>query len=435
MSKKLKMPVTLSKNFKHLKTVEDISEYRLNQNGLRLLYKYIPDTGIVTTNITYLVGARDEQVGETGVAHMLEHMLFKPTKQDRERKTDSGAVKFEREVGAVLNANTWKDRTTYYFSYGIEHFPRVLQIEAERMRDVELIDKEFLPERTNVLSEFDMYNGDPHFALSVAMNAAAFLSHPYGHETIGFREDISAYTVTKLQKFYNHFYRPNNAVLMIIGDIKLSDALQQVDKAFGKLIPEPAVEIRETINEPTQEGIRRTEVVRPGTTNILAIGVKHPGFLEVGWYETMAALRILAEGSDSVLHKELVDTGLASSVSCSQNPVKDTDLATINITLTAKTNHAKMEVLVRKIVEDVEESLIKKQLKNIVTKTISDEIFNRDSSLDIAAELTEYVSAGDWTAYFATEKLLRSLTAKQVKARLNNLFKETSLTIGNYKSI
>ena len=144
MSKLLKKPATLSKHFTHRKTVGSISEYVLTQNGLRVLYKHIPGTGVVTTNITYLVGARDEQPGETGVAHMLEHMLFKPTKQDLKKKLDAGATRFEREVGAVLNANTWKDRTTYYFSYGVEHFSRVVGIEADRMREVVLADKEFL---------------------------------------------------------------------------------------------------------------------------------------------------------------------------------------------------------------------------------------------------------------------------------------------------
>jgi zinc protease len=204
MSKKLKTVSTPSKDFKHVKTVADISEYTLVDNGLTVLYKQIPDTGVITTNITYLAGSRDEQPGETGLAHMLEHMLFKPTKFDLEKKQEAGAMKFEREVGPILNANTWCDRTTYFFSYSKEHFCRALQVEAERMREVVISDKEFLPERTNVLSEFDMYNGDPLFALSVDMGATAFLSHPYGHETIGFREDIEAYTVEKLNKFYNH---------------------------------------------------------------------------------------------------------------------------------------------------------------------------------------------------------------------------------------
>ncbi len=435
MSKLLKKPATLSKHFTHRKTVGSISEYVLTKNGLRVLYKHIPGTGVVTTNITYLVGARDEQPGETGVAHMLEHMLFKPTKQDLKKKLDAGATRFEREVGAVLNANTWKDRTTYYFSYGVEHFSRVVGIEADRMREVVLADKEFLPERTNVLSEFDMYNGDPQFALSVAMTATAFYSHPYGHETIGFREDIAAYTTDKLQRFYNHFYRPNNAVLMVLGDIELAPALEEIFAHFGEIAPEPAVELRPVIIEPAQEGIRRIEIVRPGTTNVLAIGMKHPGFPSSGWYETMIVLKLLVDGPDSILQKKLIDTGLAATISVSQEPTKDENIATIFITLTKKTTAEKMESLVRKLVAELTMDFIQKHLKTIVTKTVSEEIFNRDSSLDIAAELTEYVAAGDWSQYFETEKILRSITGKQVKQRSQALIAPNALTIGNYKSI
>ena len=435
MLKPQKTANTLSKKFKHIATVEDIEEYKLASNNLRVLYKYIPDTNVVTTNITYLVGARDEAPGETGIAHMLEHMLFKPTVFDLKNKHDSAAMKFEREVGVILNANTWKDRTTYYFSYGKEHFSRALEIEAQRMREVILSDKEFLPERTNVLSEFDMYNGDPMFALSVAMAATAFYSHPYGHETIGFREDISAYTTEKLNHFYNHFYRPNNATLMVIGDIDRAVALAEIDRLFSPLQPEVGLQMRPVITEPIQEGIRRTEIVRPGTVNVLAIGMKHPGFPSQGWYETNAAIKLLTDGADSLLQTKLVDTGLASTISVSQEPTKDTNIATIFITLTKKSTHASMEAQVRKIVADITEEYIKKHLPTIKTRTISDELFSRDSSLDIAAELTEYVAAGDWSDYFKTEEKLRALSVKQIKQRLNELFLDTSLTIGSYKSI
>jgi zinc protease len=434
MSKKLKTQNTLSSKFKHIKTVGDISEYELKSNGLRILYKNIPGTGVVTTNLTYLVGSRDEQAGETGVAHMLEHMLFKPTKFDLKNKTDAGAMKFEREVGPVLNANTWCDRTTYYFSYGKEHFVRAIKLEAERMREVVLSDKEFLPERTNVLSEFDMYNGDPHFALSLAMSSVAFLSHPYGHETIGFREDIEAYTTVKLQKFYNHYYRPNNAVLMVIGDIELNEAAEAISEYFGGLLPEPGVKIRPDIIEPKQEGKRTLDIKRPGTTNILAIGFKHPGFPTAAWHETMIALKLISDNADSVLQKKLVDTGLASKVSANIAPLKDASLGTIFITLTEKSDHQKMEKMALKLIKEVDFEYIKNNLKTIITKTVSDEIFSRDSSLDIAAELTEYVSAGDWTAYFETEKILKSITAKDIKSRIEKLFDENSLTIGNYIS-
>lgn len=435
MSKPQKKVSTPSKDFKKLSTVDGVTEYVLKSNGLRVLHKFIPDTGVVTTNLTYLVGSRDEQPGETGIAHMLEHMLFKPTKQDIARKTDSGAMNFERNVGVVLNANTWKDRTTYYFSYAKEHFARAIQIEAERMRDVVLTDKVFQPERTNVLSEFDMYNGDPHFALSVDMTCSAFISHPYGHETIGFREDIEAYTIEKLQRFYNHFYRPNNAVMMVIGDVDTTEALKVVSAHFKDHKPEPGVNIRPIINEPKQEGTRRVEIVRPGITNILAIGFKHPAFPEQGWFETNVILKLLTEGSESILQKKFVDAGLASSLTCSYSFSKDVDLATIFITLTNKANHQKAEVLARKLINELSEEVIKKRLKSIITQLVTDEIFSRDSSLNIAAELTEYVAAGDWETYGKTEDILNQITVKGVKARMIELFADSNLTIGNYRSI
>jgi zinc protease len=425
----------IHKKFKHIKTVNDISEYELKSNGLKVLYKNIPDTGVVTTNIVYLVGSRDESVGETGVAHMLEHMLFKPTKQDKKNKHDSSAMKFEREVGAVLNANTWKDRTSYYFSYGIEHFPRVLKIEAERMRDVLLTDIEFQPERTNVLSEFDMYNGEPEFALSVAMACTAFHSHPYGHETIGFREDIEIYTVEKLQRFYNHFYRPNNATLMVVGDIDLSEALDEIAKAFGDIEPESNVKIRPEVIEPVQEGLRRVEIVRPGSKNILSFGIKHEGFPTQDWFENLVVLRLLAGNADSLLNKALVDTGLASTVSYSQEPTKDKNIAMLSITLSQKINHEEMEKRVFQLISEVKEDWLKKHLKTVVTCAINSELFSRDSSLDIVGELTEYISAGNWSAYFETEQILRKITVKQIKKKMLEMFNTKSLTIGVYKSI
>ncbi len=435
MSKSQKKTNTLSKSFRLIKTVGDISEYQLKTNGLRVLYKYIPDTKVITTNITYLVGAKDELPGESGVAHMLEHMLFKPTLSDLSKKSASAAMNFEREVGVILNANTWKDRTTYYFSYGKEHFNRAIQIEADRMRNVVLTNKEFLPERTNVLSEFDMYNGDPKFALAVGLVSTAFFSHPYGHETIGFREDIENYTPLKLQRFYNHFYRPNNAVLMVIGDIDLKTVLNQIADNFAHLEPEPSVEIRPVVIEPKQEGIRRFAIERPGTTNILALAVKHPGFPTTGWYETMMCFKLLTDGPTSLLHKKLVDTGLASNIEVSQEPTKDTNIATLFITLTDKTTHEKMEDLLLKIIREVDQKYITKELPGYLAQTLATEAFNRDSSLQIAAELTEFVAAGNWEEYFRVNESLKKISVSDIQKRLESLFTQNQLTIGSYKSI
>ncbi len=416
----------------HIRTVHDISEYRLKKNGLTVLYKHIPDTGVVTTNITYRVGAKDEVTGETGLAHMLEHMLFKPTKQGLKKKIDSGAMQFERETGCILNANTWQDRTTYFFSYPKEHFTRALAIEAERMVDVVLSDKEFLPERNNVLSEFDMYFGDPHFALNQAMMATAFHAHPYRHETIGFRQDIEAYTTEKLERFYCNYYRPANATMMVIGDIDEKIALSEVKKTFSHL-QNPTTPIpRITTVEPKQEGVRRISIERHSSTNLLILGVKHAGMPEKEWFMMSTLLAVLTEGPESVLHKALVDTGRVTRVEGTLNPGADMNMASLTITLAPGTIHAEIEAEVRALIKGLTASVITPLLKKIVARTLTDEYIARTSSLRIAMELTEYVATGDWSVYFDTEKILKNITTKDLLTLVKANFDESQLTIGYF---
>lgn len=415
-----------------VKTVGEITEYTLTSNGLKVLFVHRPGSGVVTSDIVYFVGSRDEARGETGIAHMLEHMLFKPTKADLKRKTDSGAMHFERETGVILNANTWKDRTSYYFSYPVEHFDRALQIEAERMRDVVLTDKEFKPEQTNVLSEYDMYAGDEQFSLSVDMAATAFQSHTYGHETIGFRDDISAYTVDKLKDFYEKYYAPNNAVLIIVGDISEKMMKESVVKHFNTLKKSKTLSTRLTLSEPKQEGPRTIVIKRPSTTNVYALGVKHDSFPSQSWFETMAIFDMLAGGTDSVLGKALIDTGLAVHVSSSLEPTREANLGVIFVTLTKKTTHAKTHEHILKIINSLTVQTIAPYLKKTIAKALTGEFETRENSLGYTSELVEYVSAGAWEQFFDSEKILRSITPALIKKRLELLFNENNTTIGHF---
>lgn len=433
MSKKLK---TSKKDFNKkaytlVRKYADITEYVL-QNGLTVLYKKIEGTGVVTTNITYRVGARDEQTGETGAAHMLEHMLFKPTTFDLKQKIDSSAMKFERETGCVLNANTWKDRTTYFFSYPKEYFARALQVEAERMHDVVLTDKEFLPERNNVLSEFDMNNGEPSFALSVQMICSAFHSHPYGHETIGFREDIERYTAKMLKDFYEKFYDPCNATLMIIGDISENEALDETVKHFGPLKTNGSVTRNIQVVEPKQEGQRRVTVERESNTNIVGFGVRHEAFPTKEWFEASLLSAILTDGPDSILNKKLVDTGLASKVEMIVEPTSEDNLGILFVSLTKKSTHGSIERKVFEIIASLKATELALQYKKIQQKVITNEIIGRGSSLSIAMELTEYVSAENTAAFFETEKILTSISAQDIVRRARELFTEKNTVIGHF---
>ena len=417
---------------KKVKKVGDITEYVIPQNGLKILYAERKGTGIVTSNIVYHVGARDEARGETGIAHMFEHMLFKPTAHDLARKTDSGAMLFEREIGCVLNANTWKDRTTYYFSYPKEYFDRAVRIEAERMHGLVLSPSEFKPEQTNVLSEFDMYGGDEQFALSVQMAGVALQSHPYGHETIGYREDIEDFTIEKLERFYRKYYAPNNATLIIVGDVSEKEMLATVRNHFGNLEASTTLEKRLVIREPIQEGMRSITIERPTTTQVYALGVLHEGFPSKAWFETMAIFDMLAGGTDSILHRKLIDTGLAVSVSTSLEPTYEKNLGVLFVTLSKKANHARMHQLLKEIVNELTLKDIGPYLKKTIAKTVATEVATRENSLGYVHELIEYVSAGAWEAFFDSEQVLKSITAKDVHERLHTLFEEKKTTVGHF---
>lgn len=433
MLKKPKKIKNVSKKtgYTFVKKCKTISEYKLS-NGLTVLYMEVKGTGVVTSNIVYKVGARDERAGETGLAHMLEHMLFKPTEADLTMKIDSGAMQFERETGCVLNANTWKDRTTYFFSYPKVHFARALAIEAERMHGVVISDKEFLPERNNVLSEFDMYFGDPYFALSVEMVCSTFHNHPYGHETIGFREDIERYTTPMLKMFYNRFYDPKNATLTIVGDIDEKTALTEVVRTFGPLVSVGEIVRNIPAVEPRQEGLRRITIERESSTNIVAFGIKHDGFPTKEWTQTQLLASILTEGPDSILYTKLVDTGLASKVEMSVEPTCETNLGLLYVTLTKKATHAQIE----KIVFDVVASLTSKDItllyKKVQQKILTSEILGRESSLAITRELTEYVSAGCWEEYFTTEATLKSITPQDIIKTAQKIFTQKHMSIGHF---
>lgn len=419
--------------YKFIQKVANIEEFELTSNGLRVLFQERPDTGVVTTNITYVVGAVDEEKGESGLAHMLEHMLFKPTTFDKQAKIqEGGAMRFERETGCILNANTWKDRTTYFFSYPTEYMDRAVEIEAQRMTGVVLNDKELTPEQGNVLSEFDMYNGDPHFALAVQMVSTAFHSHPYGHETIGYREDIEDYNPEKLERFYRNYYRPDNAVMMVIGDIDRKSALETVKKHFGKIKRYTGEIPRNTAREPKQEGIRRVEIVRPATTQIVSIGFKHEGYGTKDWLATYVLLEALTGGPESILQKRLVDSGKVSELSTMIEPTRERNLGSLSATLSKDVSHQEIESEILEIARNITTKDVTALVEKTKARLVTDELFSRQDSLQICRELTEYVAAGDWTLYAKMLKELQKITPKDVVSLAESLFAEKNLTIGYF---
>ncbi len=418
--------------FKIVRHEQDFFEYEHKKNDLRVIFHQIPGTDVVTTNVVYRVGSKHEMPGQTGLAHMLEHMMFKPTKSDLEKKmTQSSIMELERNYGATINASTSKDRTNYYCVAPVLHLSKVLSIYADQMQNVVITDKNLTAEQTTVLSEYDMYNSDPYFALDATVSAVAFSAHPYRHETIGWRSDIEGYTAMMLNDFYRLHYAPNNATIVLVGDVDAKTALREVDKAFGK-IPKGILPKATLPTEPPQEGVRRITITRPTTTNILSINTKSPGLITKDWTTSLVFLKILADGPDSLLHRALVDTGKVTSVDYALYPTAEPFLASINCTLADNSSHDAIEKIILKIISDITAKELAAPLKKTVAQISYAEPFTRDSSSGIASELTEYVNTEDWTQWCKAEEQIKKVTVKELLAIRNTLFNQQNMTIGSF---
>ncbi|MDZ7693772.1 MAG: pitrilysin family protein [Balneolaceae bacterium] len=221
--------------------------------------------------VTYNVGSRNEVTGTTGATHLLEHLMFKGTdKYNRENNTGIDALL--QNKGAMLNATTWLDRTNYYENLPSEHLELVVDIEADRMRNLWLREEDRQPEMTVVRNEFERGENSPFSALNKEIWASAIIAHPYHHSTIGWRSDIEGVPIEKLREFYDTYYWPNNATVTVIGDFNKSDALSHIKNYFGLISssPEPIPQVY--TQEPEQKGARRVQVKRAAQLGVVGIG-------------------------------------------------------------------------------------------------------------------------------------------------------------------
>ena len=260
-------------------TVEGITEYRLG-NGMRVLL--FPDNSkpTLTTNIVYMVGSRHENYGETGMAHLLEHLLFKPTANFGIKKGTKTPVEVLNSTGAEFNGTTWYDRTNYYstFPANEENLATMLALEADRMVNAPIDQNDLWNPKTQkgemtvVRNEFEMGESDPIGVTTERLQAVAFDWHNYGKSTIGARSDIEQVNIPRLRAFYKNYYQPDNAVLMVAGRFDEAKVLKQINDKFGR-IPKPARVIQPTYTaEPTQDGERSVTVRRNGGTQFVGAG-------------------------------------------------------------------------------------------------------------------------------------------------------------------
>ncbi len=258
-----------------VQTVGAISEYTLDANGLQVLLLPDHSAPVITYQVTYRVGSRNEVTGTTGATHLLEHLMFKgSTHFNRELGTKVDQIL--DPIGATNNASTWVDRTNYHETFGAEHLPLIVRMEADRMRGLLLRDSDRQPEMTVVRNEFERGENSPFQALMKEITAAAYVAHPYHHSTIGWRSDIEQVSTAKLREFYDTYYWPDNATVSVVGDFQPAAALALVRQHYAAIprAPKPIPQLY--TQEPEQTGPRRVVVKRAGRLGVSGSATRSP---------------------------------------------------------------------------------------------------------------------------------------------------------------
>src|SRR2546428_3838923 len=304
-------------------SVEGMTEYRLQANGLRILL--FPDLSkpTVTVNITYLVGSKHENYGETGMAHLLEHLLFKGSTKH------TNVPKELQDHGSRPNGTTWFDRTNYFetFQASDANLEWALDLEADRMVNSFVAQKDLDSEMTVVRNEFERGENSPMDVLEERVMSTAFLWHNYGKSTIGARSDIENVPIERLQAFYRNYYQPDNAILLVAGKFDEPRTLGLVTKYFDP-IPKPQRVLQPNYTvEPTQDGERSVTLRRVGEVQ----GVVVAYHLPAGSHPDLGAFDVAGEVRGGFpsgrLYKALVETNKATSISGYSYQLKEPGVA------------------------------------------------------------------------------------------------------------
>ncbi|MBU1658824.1 insulinase family protein [bacterium] len=406
-------------------------ETKTLENGLQIVV--IPlhnNTNVVSTDIFYKVGSRNEIMGKTGIAHMLEHMNFKSTKNLQAGEFD----KEVKSIGGVNNASTGFDYTHYYIKSSTDNLGKSLSLYAELMQNLNLKDKEFQPER-DVVTEERLWRTDnsPLGFLYFKLFNNAYVYHPYHWTPIGFMNDIKTWSIKDIRDFHKTYYQPSNAILLVSGDVDPEKVFKKAKKEFGAIKNTRKIPEFKFV-EPEQDGAKRVIIHKESEVEMLAITFHIPDFKHPDQVTLSVLSEILHSGKSSRLYKELIDKKRLV------NQIYAYNMENINpglfIFLAVCNPDIKAEDVEKELVAQIElikkEKVTKEELQKVKINTKSDFIFSLESSTSVANLFGSYLVRGDLTPLLTHEESVNKVTEEKIQEVANKYFnfdKSTTLIL------
>ncbi len=410
----------------------DTHEFRL-ANGLKLIVKEDHRAPTVVNMVWYRAGSIDELNGTTGVAHVLEHMMFKGTKKLKQGEFSKRVA----ELGGRYNAFTSRDYTAYHEQVERSRLERVMALEADRMQNLIMDPAEFSKEIRVVMEERRLRTEDkPLSLLREALFATAFVASPYRHPVVGWMDDLQNMTAADALAWYQRWYAPNNAVVVIAGDVDPQQVLKLAEKYFGAIPPKTLPKTKPQ-QEPAQIGIRRVNIKAPAENPYLMMAYKVPRLLDVEKDEDPYALELLAavlDGYDNArLPATLVRTDrIANSVNAGYDGVgRGPALFMLSGAPTKDSNVEKLEAALRAGLQKIaKEGVSNEELKRVKAQVIAGQIYKRDSVYGQAMEIGSVELAG--ISHKLSDRMIERLSAitpQQVQAVAQKYFSDDQLTV------
>jgi zinc protease len=397
-------------------------------NGLKVITKEVHAAPVVSFQVWYKVGSRNERLGKTGISHLLEHMQFKGTKTLKKGDID---LLISRN-GGMMNAATWKDYTMFWETLSSDKLWLAMRIESDRMVNSALDPKELVSEKVVVRSELEGRQNDPDSELFNELYSTAYEAHPYEWPTVGWLPDLISINREDLYRYYKTFYMPNNATVVIVGDFQTAKALAMVRKYFGGIPrgPEPPTV---TAVEPVQKGGRTTILHEPASAYRVIIGYHIPALSDPDNYTLSVIDAILSAGQSSRLYKALVDNQLATQAWSNPGQGRDPELFLVGATARDGVKISDVQsALLSEVGRMKTEEVTDEELQKAVNQLEAQFIYANDSVSNQGEELGTYETVYTWKYLDSYLPSIRKVTKADIQRVAKKYFVDDNQTVATY---